>query len=156
MKMFALGAAVAAAVAVAAPAAEAQDYTLPPNYGGVALTSGFLPDPHTITLTAGGGFRASFQNGCAANITQAPDYRLQYSAGSLPLSIYVRAPADTVLIVNGPDTSWYCVDDYNGLDPAVYFTNPLSGQYDIWVGTYGSNTIPGARLYISEFQPFQY
>ena len=158
MKNLAMTAAVAAAaLTFAAPEADAQDWRLNPLYGTVNLNTGFLPDPHTRTVTAGGSVRVSFQNGCSGYVANAPDYRLNYRAGNtFPLSIYVRASGDTILLVNDPQTQWYCNDDYNGLNPGIYLTNPTSGQYDIWVGTYGPNLISGATLYISEFQPFQY
>ena len=39
----------------------------------------------------------------------------------------------------------------NGLNPMVSWSNPPSGQYDIWIGTYGSGSgMAGATLTISE------
>ena len=151
-----LTAAATVALALVAPQAQAQDWRLNPLYGSVTLNAGFLPDPHVRTVTAGGSVRVSFDNGCRGYVANAPDYRLHYRSGRFPLSIYVRSSGDTILLVNGPNTEWYCNDDYQGLNPAIYLTNPSSGQYDIWVGTYGPSLISGSRLFISEFQPFQY
>jgi len=153
-----LTAAATAVVAMFAASAEAQDWRLNPLYGSVMLNAGFLPDPHTRTITAGGPIRIGPMAGCPGGgyVANAPDYRLHYRSGRFSLSFYVRAPGDTILLVNAPNTQWYCNDDYSGLNPGMMINNPMSGQWDIWVGTYGSRLIPGATLYISEFQPFQY
>ena len=71
---------------------------------------------------------------------------------SLPLIISVASSADTTLVVNAPDGSFYCDDDggVNGSNPSVRFNNPQSGRYEIWVGTYRSGSPQAARLHISE------
>jgi len=78
--------------------------------------------------------------------------RLNYNAGSYPLIISVRSNADTTLVVNGPDGSWYCDDDggNQGLNPSIRFNGPSSGRYEIWVGTYGNSSLQPAELHISE------
>ena len=131
--------------------AAAQDWSLNPTYGGTSLSAGFMPDPYSVNLTAGGGINAgsSIGGSCVGMIANAPDYRLNYSAGSMPLYISASSGSDTTIVVNAPDGSWYCNDDSNGFDPMVWWSNPQSGQYDIWVGTYGSSTAP-AQLRISE------
>ena len=63
----------------------------------------------------------------------------------------LRIPALNTLLVNAPDGSWYCNDDSNGLNPMVSWSSPRSGQYDIWIGTYGSGSgMASATLTISE------
>ncbi|SDM80299.1 hypothetical protein SAMN04488568_1231 [Maricaulis salignorans] len=144
---------LAASLAVAAltGVAAAQDYSLPPTYGSVALNPGFLPDPHQAQVVAGGTIDASsINNACVGLIANAPDYRLQYGGGGSQLFIGVTSSVDTTLVVNGPDGSWYCNDDYNGLNPLVGGEMPDAGQYDIWVGTYGSSTAP-ATIFITEY-----
>ena len=84
--------------ALAAPAA-AQDINADPNYGQVTLNAGFDTDPRTVTLRAGGNIDASRIDNCRGYITAAPDYRVNYSAGSFPLYISVAADSDTTLIV---------------------------------------------------------
>jgi hypothetical protein len=143
-------AAVAAMLASASGAA-AQDMTARAAYGSVSLNSGFTPDPHSVSLTAGGSIDASrLGSPCTGSIANAPDYELTYTAGSLPLYIYVNSSSDTTLIVNGPDGQWYCDDDSNGgVNPQVTFNSPRSGTYDIWVGTFSGGTA-AATLHISE------
>jgi len=146
---------VLAAVLTAAavmPAA-AQDVNGRPNFGEVTLRTGFQPDPRTVQIQAGGDRNAqSLSGACRGFITSAPDVRLNFTGGNLPLILSVAAGSDTTLVVNAPDGSYYCDDDggANGLNPAVRFNNPQSGRYEIWVGTYSSGSLQPARLYISE------
>lgn len=150
MKLTALLAASTAAL-LAASTAHAQDASLTATYGNYNLSSGFTPDPYSISLTAGGNIAASnVSSSCRGSIARAPDVQLTYSAGSLPLIITGDSSSDTTLVVNGPDGQWYCDDDSGeGTNPQVRWNNPRSGVYDIWVGTYGGGTTT-ARLLISE------
>lgn len=140
---------------VAATAA-AQDYNRTPTYGTANLVSGFEPDPYRVSLESGGDIDASQRSGgqCQGYIADAPDYRVNWTAGdgSLPLVFSTTGRADTTLIVNGPDGSWYCNDDggNNPLSASIVFRRPASGQYDIWVGTYGRAAIAPAQLTVSE------
>lgn len=155
MKTMTVMAAISAALFCAA-AAGAQDYSQRPTYGTVNLASGFTPDPYTRDLESGGPINAAERSGgeCQGYIANAPDFRLNWRAGdgSLPLVFSVVSNTDTTLVVNGPDGRWYCDDDggNNGLNPSLVFRRPASGQYDIWVGTYGRAALAGARLEISE------
>lgn len=151
-RIFAAAAALAA-VATAGVAA-AQNYGLQPTYGTVNLSAGFQPDPVNVDVLSGGRIDAATRfNGCRGFIAEAPDVRLNYRAGtSLPLILSVNSSADTTLVVNGPDGSWYCDDDggNTGLNPSLRFGSPQSGQYDIWIGTYGNASNQRATLSISE------
>lgn len=145
-----LGVAVAALL-IAGPVA-AQNYGLNPNYGTVRLSAGFTPDPYNVNVTAGGNIRAADRfSGCRGYISNAPDVRLHWSGGgNLPLVISAASSRDTTLVVNGPNGSWYCDDDSGeGTNPSLRFGSPMSGQYDIWVGSYGGDFV-SATLSISE------
>jgi hypothetical protein len=138
--------------AAAAPAL-AQDPGAAPSYGAINLSAGFEPDPRVISLSAGGDIAASrISAGCAGFITNAPDVRVNYEAGGLPLILSVDSAVDTTLVVNAPDGSWRCDDDggVNGSNPALRFNAPSSGQYDVWIGTYQSGAARPARLHVSE------
>ncbi len=144
--------------------ATAQDFTLPPSYGDTSLRAGFSPDPFTVDLRSGGRISATAisdtgspsavrDRRCRGYIANAPDFSLHYTTGSgvLPLRIGAASGADTTLVINGPDGSWYCDDDSGDrLNPLIHFNDPLSGRYDIWVGTFGSTSLADARLFISE------
>ena len=143
--------AITLAALAAATAAAAQDPNATPNYGTVRLHG--VPDPHVVDLRSGGLVEASrLGDGCAGYVSNAPDVRLTYQAGTLPLTVRAVSDADTMLLVNAPDGSWHCNDDAAAgtNNPAIRFTSPQSGRYEIWVGTRaGSETHP-ARLEISE------
>lgn len=132
------------------------DWSLDPAYGTVALVSGFQPDPHTIGIAAGGNIDASSMGvpGCVGWIARAPDYRLNWTAGSetLPLIISAASDADTTLVVNDASGNWLCDDDGGdaGLNPSIRIDHPASGQYDIWVGTYSQGSLESSTLHISE------
>ena len=156
--------AAAMLIATASPGSiVAQDYTLPPTFGVVSITTGFLPDPNWIALLAGGENRGSYTDvatGAACNgyFADAPDMRVFYDAGdTYPLAFYVDSREDTVLLVNTPDGAWHCNDDTVALNPAIEFARPLAGQYDIWVGTYAPSNgeYPPATLGITEVSAFE-
>jgi hypothetical protein len=154
MKTLALATAAAAALAflgLAAPAV-AQNASLSANYGEISLSAGFTPDPYTVNIQAGGSVDGSRLPGsCTGYISEAPDFEVTYSAGSLPLVFRTVSGADTTLIINGPDGQWYCDDDsFGDGDAQVRFNRPQSGTYDIWVGKFGSGGTAAARLLITE------
>jgi hypothetical protein len=131
------------------------DFSLDPAYGVIDLVSGFQPDPHTQAISAGGDIDASsLGGGCIGWIARAPDYRVNWTAGSgqLPLVFSVNSEADTVLVINDAEGNWVCNDDggNEGLNPAVTFSNPVSGQYDVWVGTFSQGDLQPSELHVSE------
>lgn len=127
---------------------QAQDYSLDPNYGTIPLNSYIYPDPYTINVRSGGSVDAStLGSPCVGYISDAPDLRVDYQAGSAPLIIGVQSDADTTLVINMPDGSWVCDDDSGYLlNPLISLDVPASGQYDIWVGSYGEQTYHDAAL----------
>ena len=128
----------------------AQDPTLKPFYGSITLKAGFQPDPHVRSFTAGGPIRTN-KGGVNAYVAKAPDFRLNYTAGSYPLSFYSHSKSDTTLLIRLPNGQWVANDDGGkGLHPHINLKKPKSGTYDIYVGTYGKKTAP-AVLYITEY-----
>lgn len=132
------------------------DWTLDPTFGEIALAAGFIPDPHTVEIAAGGSLDASVtvNEQCRGWIAAAPDYRVQWTAGSgqSPLIFSVASDADTTLVINDSQGNWVCDDDggENGFNPSISFSNPPSGQYDVWVGTYSSGDLQESVLHVSE------
>jgi serine protease Do len=131
------------------------DISADPFYGTLSLATGFTPAPRQIDMAAGGNIDVSYLGQeCAGYAAQAPDVRLEWSGDDSSLALFFT-PAeggDTSLIVNLPDGSWRCNDDWSesSLDPMIRIDNAASGQYDIWVGTYEPGpAIPG-RLGISQ------
>jgi hypothetical protein len=120
------------------------------EFGTVQLGSGFAPDPHQVSLTAGGDLDLSVDDCSYGYVSQAPSYELTYSGSSnADLHFYVRAADDTTLLINTPNGSWVCDDDSLGdSNPQLTIADAASGVYDIWVGTY-SGQRSSATLYIS-------
>lgn len=145
--------AISASVLALGSSAFAQDFTQPATAGSVSLNSGFSPDPYTAQITSGGTISASTISGsCRGWIANAPDYSVSYGAGNtFDLTIGVDSNSDTTLVVNGPNGNWYCDDDGGeGLNPLLFFSNPQSGRYDIWVGSYQSGEYASSTLSVSE------
>ena len=144
---------LAAAAVLTVPSA-AQDTAAVPTYHKVELTAGFTPDPQFFSVTSGGTISASssISSDCRGYIANAPDVRLHYTSGSLPLIISTQSSGDTTLIVHAPDGLWYCDDDSGnaGLNAMVRFNSPRAGRYAIWVGSYSSGDYISADVAISE------
>jgi hypothetical protein len=142
-------AAIALVGAMAAPALACPDYQAPPSFGNIELWAGFMPDPYVRNITAGGRYDLAGcfgSNGWGGSVASRPDFDLYWNGSSAQLTIAVNANADTVLLINGPDGQWYYQDD----PPAITFTNPQPGLYDIWIGAYGGGRgLPG-QLVITE------
>lgn len=106
---------------------------LAPSYGTVTLDGGFTPDPRVIRLTSGGEVdAATLQPGCTGFVSRAPDLRIAYQAGSLPLT-FTAVGTNVSLLINGPDGRWHCTP-LSATGAAYRFARPASGRYDIWVG----------------------
>ncbi|OYW46499.1 MAG: hypothetical protein B7Z08_05585 [Sphingomonadales bacterium 32-68-7] len=132
-----------------------QDLSATATYETVTLQTGFTPDPYEVSVISGGEVDASdLGDTCDGFIADAPDVKLHYETGKgsdFPLYIYAVSASDTTLVVNGPDGSWYCDDDSGGdADPMVWFQDPQSGDYDIWLGSYEEGDNEDATLFISE------
>jgi hypothetical protein len=146
--------AVLGLLAAAASPARGQDAALDPTYGNVRLRAGFMPDPHTLPLTAGGSVRVAVGRCRYGFVAAAPDVDFHYAGnGRNALYLYARSGSDTTLLVNLPSGAWACNDDgLGGRDPLLVIRQAPSGLYNLWVGTYSTSTAP-ATLYISEVDP---
>jgi hypothetical protein len=148
--------AAAAALALIASPAYAQNLNTGATgtYGQVQLRSGFLPDPHTVSVSAGGPIESTrASDDCSAGyVAQRPSFTLRYTAGELPLYIGAVSDADTTIVVRTPNGQWLCDDDSGGaLNPLVSWEEPRSGRYQIWVGRFGAqDETANAMLHISE------
>ena len=142
--------AAALGISIATPAF-AQQIGASPTFGRVSLSAGFMPDPHRVDIVAGGTIDVAQTRGgnCVGKIANAPDFTLNYDAGSAALVIKATSSQDTTLIVNSANGAWYCNDDSNGVNPGIRISNPPSGLYEIWVGTYEDEPV-SATILISE------
>lgn len=133
------------------------DPTAPPNYGGITLEAGFLPDPWLVSVVSGGDVDASqagLGEGCFGYMTGAPDFVLTYSGTSLSgnLRILYVGSADTTLVVAEPNGGYFCNDNSETSDPLIDFPTPAAGAYAIWVGSVNSSTPAHGYLMITEVQ----
>ena len=121
-----------------------------PSYGTVRLDGGFTPDPHVVRLTSGGEVdAATVQPGCTGFVSRAPDLRVAYQAGSMPLT-FTAVGANVSLLINSPDGRWHCTP-LSAAGATYRFARPGSGQYEIWVGA-PSGAGSAAQLRISELE----
>ncbi|QPC81819.1 SH3 domain-containing protein [Phototrophicus methaneseepsis] len=137
----------------ATTASSSLNYSLAAIYGSTSLTSGFVPDPSSKAVTAGGPVDVSYLGGgCSGYTTSAPSYSVNYSSGAFPLlRMYFIGSNDSTLIINSPSGSYYCGDDSFGtVDPTIDFNSPSSGRYDIWVASYTAGGSVGGTLYVTE------
>jgi len=148
-------AAVAALALIGSSAA--QDWHAAPDHDPVRLTTGFTPDPYQVTVVSGGDQDASkLGSPCVGFVANAPDVDLYYTAGNqYKLSIVTVAAEngnDPTLVIHGPDGRWYCNDDMtpNDVNAGITFTNPMSGLYDVWVGSYHQGQNFNTTLNITE------
>ncbi len=131
--------------------AETQKPELKPTFGDVKLKVGFPNDPFTKELIAGGSIKTKL-GGVNAYVAEAPDFKLYYEAGKLPLTFTVESQADTTLLINLPNGEWVADDDSGGFpNPLIKLATPMSGRYDIWVGTVGKDAAK-AVLKITELK----
>jgi len=129
------------------------NFSLPPVFGSTSLTSGFVPDPFQVGVTAGGPAGAHYLGGgCTGYMTSAPSFSVNYTSGAFPiLQFYFVGGGDTSMVINAPNGSYFCNDDSFGtLNPTISFNTPSSGRYDVWVGTFSSGGSIGGTLYVTE------
>ena len=113
-----------------------------------SLAPGFMPDPATATGNAGGLTDASTLSGdCRGYIAATPNHILTATAAFPNLRIAVNGGStDVTLVVQRPDGSYLCNDDFEGLNPLV--EGPFAaGEHRIYVGTYNAESA-GARYRI--------
>jgi len=125
-----------------------------PTYGEETLISP-LAEPYEIRVQAGGPIKAAQElpSPCVGYIASAPDFDLTYEASGATLYLYVDSNSDTTLAVHDPGGNWHCSDDDIGLNPVVTITDPPSGAYSVWVGTYRETSAERAMLHIMETPP---
>lgn len=129
------------------------DSSLGPNF-----YYGYLPtvaDPIIVSMLSGGDVNVSQQGigSCSGFVTSSPDAQIEVN-DSLPLlrAFYTstQTGGDTTLTVELPNGSFVCNDDFSGLDPLVEISNPDTGIYSFWVGSFNQNEyIPGYLIVTS-------
>jgi len=129
------------------------DPAQPPVFGNTGISSGFIPDPFTTDISAGGPVDVSSAGpDCSGFATTAPSFALDYTSGPFPtLRFYFTGAGDTSLVVSAPDGSFRCSDDsFDAFNPSIDFNTPVTGRYHIWVASKQPDTVVAGTLYITE------
>lgn len=118
----------------------------------LSLRAGFRNDPASIEVSQGGDVRLTpLGSSCYGFSAEAPSARVNYRAGRFALYISTESDFDGTIAVRAPDGSWHCDDDGAGdLNPGVTFTDPESGDYLVWAGTFSEIGEQTAILHVSE------
>ena len=104
-------------------------------------------------MTSGGSVDVSYLGGgCTGFATSAPDFSVNYTAGAFPtLRFYFVGSGDSTMIINGANGQFACNDDSFGtLNPTIDFNSPVSGRYDIWIGSFASGSFISGTLSVTE------
>ncbi|WP_127107644.1 hypothetical protein [Pararhodobacter zhoushanensis] len=148
-------AAVAGLFALIAPAAASAACPTYAQHGApLSYTAETVWTPQSTTVIAGGDQDLSTcaEVPGAGYVIENPDFTLTYDALNMgrALEFRVTGSCDTVLLVNSATGEWLFNDDTNEMHPVVRLNNAPSGQYDLWVGTYGPETCE-ATLTVESF-----
>lgn len=97
----------------------------------------FRPDPQVQVSWAGGSTPAStYDNACVGFIPSSPQHTLVLRRPLENLRVLVSSDFDATLMIRGPDGTFHCNDDSDGVNPA--WAGPFErGAHQIFVGTYG-------------------
>ncbi len=135
------------------------DASLTPNYGATDLAPGFTPDRFSVSVVSGNAegstVDVSTENpggdfACRGYATIAPDFVVNWAGGGANLRIFYVAEEDSTLIVQKPDGTFACNDDFSSLNPLVDIANPQAGAYIVWVGSYAEGNNAEGTLYVTE------
>lgn len=103
----------------------------------------FVGPPPQVSAYAEGVYRLADELGsaCRGYVGREPSVQLQHRATSAPLTMRITNGEKSlgrahVFAVNDPDGGWHCSHsrDAQGL-PFIQFRTPVSGVYDVWIGT---------------------
>jgi hypothetical protein len=112
-----------------------------------------VPDPQTRDIVSGGEVDVSYLGEpCVGFATSQPDYRVNYTKGDASLlRFYFDGGGDATMVVYNPAGGFYCDDDsYGTQNPTIDFEDPISGSYDIWIGSYAQTAPAIGTLNITE------
>ena len=116
----------------------------------IDLAAGFPLDPTFMSVNAGGAIPADLLGpGCTGYVNTKPVVTLNWTGAADILKMFFVSNDDPTLVVLTPDGQALCNDDANAqlLDPVVQISNPMTGTYRIWAGSYTEgNLLPGVLV----------
>ena len=125
-----------------------------PQEGEISLVSGFTPDPHEVSVWAGGKHRVSIErvSSCSGEVDVRPNLNLVWAGGSF--YVYAEASEDLVLLINDAKGNYHCNDiSILGENPLIKFNDAPPGRYNMFVGTFSGGGRVKATLKITEIEP---
>ncbi len=133
------------------------------NFGSRSLTPGFGVEDGSVTGFTGGTYsfsalsnRDGDGNSCLGYGDSQPDYLLTLEQEFEELQLLVDSGgADTTLVVEGPNNSFWCGNDIDelNLDAQIIGEGFKAGSYSVWVGTMTAGDRQNYTLTISEGTP---
>lgn len=116
----------------------------------IDLDAGFPLDPTFVSVQGGGEIDVSLLSSeCVGFINRQPVLTINWTGEAPFVETFFVSDSDPTLLVLTPDGQLLCNDDANDdlLDPVVEISDPVTGTYKIWVGSYAKNQlIPGVLV----------
>ncbi len=109
------------------------------NFGTVSLSPGFTAPSAQEGTSGGSTDAASLDPSCVGNVSDTPDHLLELSGAIPNLRVFAHADQDITLVVQRPDNSFLCNDDFEDLNPLVHAEAWPAGTYKVWVGNYDAS-----------------
>ncbi|MCO6450161.1 MAG: META domain-containing protein [Caldilineales bacterium] len=111
------------------------------------LEAGFALDPFIVSVNGGGEIDVSdLIEDCNGFVNVNPVVSLDWQGDAEFVKAFFVSDHDPMMVVQTPNGEYLCSDDANSLllDPVLKITDPPTGRYNIWVGSYAENQlIPG-------------
>jgi hypothetical protein len=119
----------------------------PSAYVSVDFQQGFVLDPFLVSVNGGGEVDSStLDESCVGWINDKPVVSVNWQGEVEQATIFFFSDHDSTLTIELPDGSYLCNDDAGEsvLDASITMTNPMTGTYSIFVGTFEEQQlIPG-------------
>jgi hypothetical protein len=116
----------------------------------IDLEAGFPLDPTFVSVQGGGEVDASLLSGeCVGFVNRQPVVTVNWTGAAPFVETFFVSDSDPTLMVLTPDGRLLCNDDANEdlLDPVIEISEPVTGTYRIWVGSYAKGQlIPGVLV----------
>ena len=131
------------------PATNAAEEPLaePSAYVSVDFQQGFVLDPFLVSVNGGGEVDSSvLDEECVGWINDKPVVSVNWQGEVEQATVFFFSDHDSTLTIELPDGSYLCNDDVSDhvLDASITMTRPMTGTYQIFVGTFEEQQlIPG-------------